>query len=152
MICYLRLTQSLIGLSLSSYWLAIRLTRYRAHPPHTFIHIHILIRQENFYLSQCIDTYQSVKAYDYSIDYYSINISKSIRPDTIIFQINATSKDPIENGNIIYDLINSSDYFFINQQTGIIRLKKYLPSTIMNFTLTIKAFENDINLTDYTNL
>ncbi|CAF3768749.1 unnamed protein product [Rotaria sordida] len=85
-------------------------------------------------------------------DYYSINISKSIRPDTIIFQINATSKDPIQNGNITYDLINSSDYFFINQQTGIIRLKKYLPSTIINFTLVIKAFENGINLTDYTNL
>ncbi|CAF4108301.1 unnamed protein product, partial [Rotaria sordida] len=85
-------------------------------------------------------------------DYYSINISKSIRPDTIIFQINATSKDLIENGNITYDLINSSDYFFINQQTGIIRLKKYLSSTITNFTLIIKAFENDINLTDYTNL
>ncbi|CAF4197076.1 unnamed protein product, partial [Rotaria sordida] len=31
----LRLTQSLIGLSKSSYWLSIRLTRYRAHPPHT---------------------------------------------------------------------------------------------------------------------
>ncbi|CAF0759963.1 unnamed protein product [Rotaria sordida] len=39
----LRLTQSLIGLSKSSYWLSIRLTRYRTHPPHTFIHIHISI-------------------------------------------------------------------------------------------------------------
>ncbi|CAF1545594.1 unnamed protein product [Rotaria sp. Silwood1] len=39
----LRLTQSIIDLSKYSHWLSICLTRCRAHPPHTFIHIHISI-------------------------------------------------------------------------------------------------------------
>ncbi|CAF3290402.1 unnamed protein product [Rotaria socialis] len=85
-------------------------------------------------------------------EYHSINISKSLRPDTIIFQVNATSEDPIVNGLLTYELINASDYFYINQHTGIIRLKTYLSSIIMNYTLTVKVFEADINLTDYTNI
>jgi hypothetical protein len=85
-------------------------------------------------------------------DFYSINISKSIRSNSIIFQLNATSDDPIVNGNMSYYLINSSDYFSIDEKTGIIRVKKSLPSIITNFTLNIKVFENGINLTDQTNL
>jgi len=85
-------------------------------------------------------------------DFYSINISKSIRPNTYIFQVNATSKDPIMNGNLTYYLINTSEYFLIDKQTGIIRLKNYLPSIIMNFTLNIEVYEDEINLTDQTNL
>jgi len=85
-------------------------------------------------------------------DLYFVNISKSIRLNSFIFQINATSDDPIINGNFSYYLINSSDYFTINEQTGIIRLKKLLPSFLTNFTLNIKVFENGINLTNQTKL
>ncbi|CAF3629425.1 unnamed protein product, partial [Rotaria sp. Silwood2] len=45
----IRLIHSLSDLSNTSYWLSIRLTRYRAHPPHSYVHIHISIREENFY-------------------------------------------------------------------------------------------------------
>jgi hypothetical protein len=51
-----------------------------------------------------------------------------------------------------YSLLNSSDYFSIDQKTGIIRLKKSLPSIITNFTLNIQVLENEINLTNQTNL
>jgi hypothetical protein len=85
-------------------------------------------------------------------DLYSINISKSIRINSIIFQVNATSDDPIVNGNFTYYLINPPEYFSIDENTGIIRLKKSLPSTITNLTLTIKVLENEINLTNQTNL
>lgn len=83
-------------------------------------------------------------------DFYSINISKSIRINSFIFQFNATSDDPIANENFSYYLINPSDYFSIDEQTGIIRLKQSLPSLITNFTLNIKVFESGINLTDET--
>ena len=85
-------------------------------------------------------------------NFYSINISKFIRPNTILFQLNATSKDPIVNGNFKYYLMKSSEYFSIDQQTGIIRLKTFLPSILKNFTLNIRVIEDQINLTDDTNL
>ncbi|CAF3822196.1 unnamed protein product [Rotaria sordida] len=42
-------------------------------------------------------------------NYYSINISESIRLDNIRFQVNITSKDSIVQENRIFYLINSSD-------------------------------------------
>ena len=85
-------------------------------------------------------------------DYYYVNISKTLRSNSIIFQVNATSDDPIMNGNMRYYLINSSDYFSIDEKTGIIRLKKSLSSMIRNFTLGIEVIEDGINLTNQTNI
>ncbi|CAF1579479.1 unnamed protein product, partial [Adineta steineri] len=85
-------------------------------------------------------------------DIYYLNISKTIRPNTNIFQVNATSKDPIMNGNLTYYLLNSADYFSIDKYTGIIRLKQSLSSMITNFTLNIQVFEDGVNLTDQMNL
>jgi len=85
-------------------------------------------------------------------DLYSINISKSLRINSSIFQLNATSNDPIVNGNMTYSFPNSSEYFSIEPSTGIIRLKHSLPSIATNLTLMIEVFENGINLTNQTNL
>ncbi|CAF1009126.1 unnamed protein product, partial [Rotaria sordida] len=141
---YLRLTQSLIGLSLSSYWLPIRLTRYRAHPPHTFIHIHISIRQENFYLPQCIDTYQSVKAYDYSIEYPFARIE---------------AKTLNKNSFIEYTIIDNDKndkIFFIDKQKGFVQLSSIIHNNNNNnnnnrrlksdYLLTINALDNQYKL------
>jgi hypothetical protein len=85
-------------------------------------------------------------------DLYSINISKSLRINSSIFQLNATSNDPIVNGNMTYSFSNSSEYFSIEPSTGIIRLKHSLPSIATNLTLMIEVFESGINLTNQTNL
>jgi hypothetical protein len=85
-------------------------------------------------------------------DLYSINISKSLRINSSIFQLNATSNDPIVNGNMTYSFSNSSEYFSIEPSTGIIRLKHSLPSIATNLTLMIEVFENGINLTNQTTL
>ncbi|CAF3595684.1 unnamed protein product [Adineta steineri] len=129
---YLRLTHSLIGLSKSSYWLAIRLTRYRAHPPHTFVHIHLSIRQENFYLPQCVNIYQNVKVYDYSTQH------PFARVEAISLNKNSLLQYSI-NDNDQYEKI-----FSIDQRTGFLNL---LPSVSNNrrlksdYLLTIKTFD-----------
>ena len=131
---YLRLTDSLIGLAKSSYWLVLRLTRYRAHPPHTYVHIHLAIRQENFYLPQCVNLYQNVKVYDYSIQY----------PFT---QIEAHSLN--KHSLLQYSLENNEKIFAINKQTGFLHL---LPSIQTNrrlktdYLLTIQAFDTQSKL------
>ena len=88
----------------------------------------------------------------FSQDLYSINISKSLRIGSSIFQLNATSADPFVNGRMTFSLRNSSDYFLIESETGIIRLKQSLPSVLTNVTLTIEVMESDVNLTNQTNL
>ena len=85
-------------------------------------------------------------------DFYAINISQSLRMNSFIFQVNATSIDPVVNGNLTYHLRNSSEYFTIEPFTGIIRLKKSFPSLLTNFTLNIEVREEGINLTDQMNL
>ncbi|CAF5103164.1 unnamed protein product, partial [Rotaria sp. Silwood1] len=134
---YLRLTHSLIGLIQSSYWLPIRLTRYRAHPPHTYIHIHISIRQENFYLPQCINIYQNVKIYDYLIEYP-------------FARIEATTIN--KNSFIEYTIIDNDKndkIFSIDKQKGFIQLL----TTIQNnrrlksdYLLIINALDNQYKL------
>ncbi|CAF3916710.1 unnamed protein product, partial [Rotaria sp. Silwood1] len=106
----IRLIRSLIDLSNASYWLSIRLTRYRAHPPHTYVHIHISIRQENFYLPQCINIYQNVKIYDYLIEYP-------------FARIEATTIN--KNSFIEYTIIDNDKndkIFSIDKQKGFIQL------------------------------
>lgn len=88
----------------------------------------------------------------FSQDLYAINISKSLRIGSSIFQLNATSDDAFINGRMTYSLRNSSDYFLIESETGIIRLKQSLPSMLTNVTLTIEVMESDVNLTNQTNL
>lgn len=85
-------------------------------------------------------------------DFYSVNISKSLRIGSFIFQLNATSDDPFVNGRMIYSLRNSSEYFHLEPETGILRLKQSLPSTLTNMTLMIEVTESDVNLTNRTNL
>jgi hypothetical protein len=97
-----------------------------------------------------IDINDHGPGFDKKSDY--INISKTIRPNTIVYRLNATSKDPVVNGNMKYYLLNSSDYFSIDEKTGIIRLKRSIPSTLMNITLNIEVLEDGINLTDRTDL
>ena len=128
------MTDSLIGLSKSSYWLSLRLTRYRAHPPHTYIHIHLSIRQENFYLPQCTDLYQTVKVYDYSIQYPFARIeAKTFNKQSVIQ----------------YSLEDTEKFFSINKQTGFLHL---LPSVQTNrrlksdYLITTKAFDTQSKL------
>lgn len=85
-------------------------------------------------------------------DIYHISVNKSTIPGRSIFQITASSYDPIMNGNISYYLKNSSSIFSIDKYTGNIRSNDYIPSTMANITLSIEAVEDGINLTDRTNV
>ena len=78
-------------------------------------------------------------------DLYSINISKSLRVGSAIFQINATRYDPFVNGRRIYSLRNYSEYFLIEPQTEIIRLKQSLPAMLNNITLMIEVVESEVD-------
>jgi len=53
---------------------------------------------------------------------------------------------------VIYSLRNSSEYFLIEPQTGIIRLKQSLPASLNNITLMIEVVESEVNLINQTNL
>ena len=124
---YLRLTKSLIGLPKSTYWLTIRLTRYHAHPPQTYFHIHLTIRQENFYLPQCLDLYQTVQVYDYSIQYPFARIQAST--------LN-------RNSLIQYSLENNEKIFSINKQTGFLHLLPIIQNQRQlksDYLLTVKT-------------
>ena len=101
------MTDSLIGLSKSSYWLSLRLTRFRAHPPHTFIHVHLSIRQENFAFPQCQDLYQTIRVYDYATQY----------PFAQIQPITFNKQSLVQ-----YSLDNNEKIFAINKQTGFLHL------------------------------
>jgi hypothetical protein len=110
------------------------LTRYRAHPPHTYIHIHLSIRQENFYLPQCVDLYQIVKVYDYSIQYPFARIE---------------ARTLNKHSLIQYSLDTNDKIFSINKQTGYLHL---LPSVQTHrrlksdYLLTTKAFDTQSKL------
>ncbi len=115
----------------SSYWISIRLTRYRAHPPHSFIHIHLTIREDNFYLPQCINIYQSIKIYDYSNSYSLIRVQALSLYDNI---------------NLQYSIINNNiteKIFSIDKQTGFIKFNHLIKS---DYLLTIQALDNQHQL------
>ncbi|UJR27505.1 hypothetical protein I4U23_008789 [Adineta vaga] len=131
---YLRLTHSLIGLSKSSYWLTIRLTRYRAHPPHTFVHIHLSIRQENFYLPQCVDIYQNIKVYDYANQHP-------------FHRVEAISSN--RNSLVQYSIDGNEKLFSIDQRTGSLSLvssKQNSRRLKSDYLLTIKALDTQYKL------
>ena len=75
---------------------------------------------------------------------YMVNVSKSLRMKMLVFQVNATSDDPSANGNMSYSLLNPSEYFLLEGDTGRISLKRSLPSVLNNFTLDIQAVEEGI--------
>ncbi|CAF4109878.1 unnamed protein product, partial [Rotaria sordida] len=137
----IHIINSLTDLSNPSYWLSIRLTRYRAHPPHSFVYIHISVREENFYLPQCIDIYQNIKIYDYSIQ-------------STFAYIQALSF--YDNIHLQYSIINNGlneKIFSINKQTGSIQLLSSSSSSnqnnhlsIANYLLTIQALDNQHQL------
>lgn len=90
--------------------MSLRLTRFRAHPPHTYIHAHLSIRQENFFFPQCQDLYQTVRVYDYATQYPFVQIE---------------TKTLNKQSHIQYSLVNDEKIFAINKQTGFLHL---LPS------------------------
>jgi len=130
----IRLIDPLTNLSNSSYWLSIRLTRYRARPPHSFVHIHITIQEDNYYLPQCVNIYQNIKIYDYSNPYSLTRVQALSLYDHI---------------NLQYSIINNEKLFSIDKQTGFIQL---LPSIRFNhliksdYLLTIRALDNQHQL------
>ncbi|CAF0982632.1 unnamed protein product, partial [Rotaria sordida] len=137
----IHIINSLTDLSNPSYWLSIRLTRYRAHPPHSFVYIHISVREENFYLPQCIDIYQNIKIYDYSIQSTFAYIQALSFYDNIHLQYSIINNDLNEK------------IFSINKQTGSIQLLSSSSSSnqnnhlsIANYLLTIQALDNQHQL------
>ena len=86
----------------------------------------------------------------FSQEIYAVNVSKSLRPKMLVFQVNATSEDPSANGNMTYSLLNPSEYFLLEGDTGRIYVKKPLPSLLTNFTLDIRVMEEGIQSTDRT--
>ncbi|CAF1202193.1 unnamed protein product, partial [Adineta steineri] len=133
----IRLIHTITDLLNSSYWLPIRLTRYRAHPPHSFIHIHISIREENFYLPQCIDNYQYIKLYDFSIQYPFTSIQALSFYDNIHLEY-----------TIIKNNINEK-MFSINKQTGFMQVLPLIENNYLtksDYLLTIKVFDRQHQL------
>jgi hypothetical protein len=133
----IRLVQPLTDLSNSSYWLSIRLTRYRARPPHSFIRIHISIREENFYLPQCVDNYQHIKLYDYSIQ------NPFIRVQALSLYDNAHLQYSIIKNNI------NEKIFSINKQTGFIQLMTSMQNNHISksdYLLTVQALDKQHQL------
>ncbi|UJR21665.1 hypothetical protein I4U23_024742 [Adineta vaga] len=133
----IHLVQSLPDTTNLSYWLSIRLTRYYAHPPHSFIRVYISINEENFYLPQCVDNYQQIKLYDYSIQYPFINIQAITFYDNIHLQ---------------YSLLNDTTnekIFAIDKQTGFIQLlwpHQTIRLSKSNYLLTIHALDSQHQL------
>ena len=125
----IRLTQSLIDAPNATYWLSIRLTRYRAHPPHSFVHLHATIHEDNFYLPSCLHVYQHVKFYDSSVQ-------------SSLARVQGVSSYP--HLDLQYSLVN--EIFSIDQYSGFIQLRstvsspqqQQLPS---DYRLTIRVFD-----------
>ena len=63
----IRLRYRLIDHAIVSYWFSVRLTRYRARPAHSFVHLHVSIQDDNFFVPECVDLVQNFKFYDYAI-------------------------------------------------------------------------------------
>ena len=126
----IRLTQSLPDTNDLSYWLSIRLTRYYAHPPDSFIRIYISVIEENFFLPQCLENYQYIKLYDYSVQYPFINVQAITFYDNI----------PLH-----YTIVNDSTnekIFTIDKQTGFIQLSwphQNLRRTNSTYLLAVRA-------------
>ncbi|XP_061100562.1 protocadherin Fat 1a isoform X2 [Conger conger] len=59
-------------------------------------------------------------------DSYSVEISESAEVGTEIIQVQATDKDLGANGEVRYSLVADTDQFSINQQTGVVKVKKSL--------------------------
>ena len=122
------------------------MTRYRAHPAHTFIHIHLTIRAENLYLPQCRTIYQQVQVYDYAIQY----------PFARIQTQSSMSKQSVIQYRLVNDRLSDDEQkkdkiFSIDKQTGYLYL---LPVVQQNsrrfksdFLLTIEAMEMSMKLT-----
>ena len=128
----LRLSQTLIGSSKASYWLPIRLTRYRARPAHSFIYVHVTIRAENLHLPQCDDLYQIVQIYDHSIQYPFAQIQANSFNKNSALQYTLVDQDSNEN------------QFTIDQQTGFLRMLPVNPNSNRiksDYILTIQAKE-----------
>lgn len=121
-------------MSNSSYWLSIRLTRYRARPPHSFVYLHLTIREDNFYLPQCLHIYQTIKLYDYSIPYPLARIQAISLYDDVQLE---------------YFLMNNTineNIFSIDKQTGFIQFLPSIDLVRSNYLLTIRAFDNQHHL------
>lgn len=100
----------MIGSSRFSYWIAIRLTRYRAHPAHSYVHLHIAVRAENLYLPQCIDVHQQVQVYDYSNQYPFARVqARSFNKNTQLQYV-------------LIDQDANEKYFSVDQQSGFLHL------------------------------
>ena len=100
----------MLGSGKLAYWLPIRLTRYRAHPPHSYVHVHVAVRPENFYLPQCLDIYQDVRVYDYAIQYPFARVQGVSLNRNSALQYKLIENDPKEK------------IFSIDQQTGFLHL------------------------------
>ena len=121
----------------SSYWLSICLTRYRARPPRSFVHIHISIREENFYVPKCVDIYQNVKLYDHLIQYEFAHVQALSLYEHVHLQY-----------SIVDNNINEK-IFSVNKQTGYIQLLTSIKSNNLlksDYLLAIRASDNQYQL------
>ncbi|KAJ8383464.1 hypothetical protein AAFF_G00220600 [Aldrovandia affinis] len=59
-------------------------------------------------------------------DSYSVEISESTEVGTEIIQVEATDKDLGANGGVRYSLMADTDQFSIDEQTGVVKVKKAL--------------------------
>ena len=128
----IRLRHRFTDSTIASYWLPVRLTRYRARPAHTFVHLHVSIQDDNFYVPQCVDIYQSLKLYEYSI------------PHSVVRVQAVSSHWPAD---LHYSLITENiqeNFFSVNSSTGhvdVLPSFRTSPSTSSRYFLTVRAFD-----------
>ena len=83
-------------------------------------------------------------------DHYRINVSRSMRPGSLVFRAVARTDDPVVHSNITYSLIDGADEFSLDKSTGFIHLNGYLPSSTTKYTLVVEAKEEGTDLTAKT--
>lgn len=117
-----------------SFWIILRLTSYRAHPPHSFVHIHLSIREDNFYLPQCVHIYQNLTIYPYSIPYPLARVQAVSLYDSVELEYRLIDNDLNER------------FFAVNRLTGSIQFLPAIQLEQSNYLLTVRALEKQHDL------
>lgn len=77
---------------------------------------------------------------------YWVSIAVSTPADTSILKVQASDDDIDKNGQVSYELVDTSgDFFFIDPITGEISTKKTLPVNKQEFSFKVKASDKGIN-------
>lgn len=98
------------------------------------MHVHVTIRPENFYLPQCVDTYEDIKVYDYATQHP-------------FHRVEALSLN--KNSHLRYSLTDNEKIFAIDERTGYLTLLPAVqnPRRLKSdYLLTVQAMDAQYKL------